>query len=223
VAKPSAAQSRPRGEITVLAGTDGAGKSSVAGAALTLGGTEFYNPDEATRRYVAAGLPLAEANARAWDEGRRLLERAIRERLDFAFETTLGGHTMTALLLAAAKHGLRVRILYVGLASPELHIRRVRKRVARGGHDIPEHKIRARWEASRENLIRLLPHAAELAVRDNSAEADPAAGKVPAPVLILLMQDRAIRDLCQLDQVPTWAKPIVAAALQSDPSPATGS
>jgi predicted ABC-type ATPase len=222
VAKPSAAPSRPRGEITVLAGTNGAGKSSVAGAALTQGGTDFYNPDQATQRYVAAGLPVAEANARAWDQGRRLLDCALRERLDFAFETTLGGNTMTTLLLEAAKQGLRVRIFYVGLASLELHIRRVRERVARGGHDIPEHKIRARWEASRENLIRLLPHAAELAVWDNTAEADPDAGKVPAPVLILLMQDRAIRDLGPLDQVPTWAKPIVAAALACDPSAATG-
>jgi predicted ABC-type ATPase len=223
VAKLRGPQACPRGEIVVLAGTNGAGKSSVAGAALTQGGTEFYNPDEATRRYVAAGLPVDEANARAWDEGRRLLERAIRERLDFAFETTLGGHTMTALLLEAAKQGLHVRIFYVGLASLELHIQRVRERVARGGHDIPEHRIRARWEASRENLIRLLPHVAELAVWDNSAEADPDAGELPAPVRILSMQDRTIRDLCPLAQVPTWAKPIVAAALECDPSAATGS
>jgi predicted ABC-type ATPase len=223
VAKVRVRQARPREEIVVLAGTNGAGKSSVAGAALTQGDTEFYNPDEATRRYVAAGLPVDEANARAWDEGRRLLERAIRERLNFAFETTLGGHTMTALLLEATKQGLPVRIFYVGLASPELHIQRVRERVARGGHDIPEHKIRARWEASRENLIRLLPHVAELAVWDNSAEADPEADEVPAPVRILLMQDRTIRDLYPLDQVPTWAKPIVAAALGCDPSAATGS
>jgi predicted ABC-type ATPase len=195
----------------------------VAGAALTQRGTEFYNPDEATRRYVAAGLSLHEANARAWDEGRRLLERAIRERLDFAFETTLGGHTMTALLLEAVKQGLHVRIFYVGLARLELHIQRVRKRAARGGHDIPEHKIRARWEASRENLIRLLPHVAELAVWDNSAEADPDADEAPAPVRILSMQDRKIHHLCPLGQVPTWAKPIVAAALECDPSAATGS
>jgi predicted ABC-type ATPase len=222
VAKRRVRQARPRGEILVLAGTNGAGKSSVAGAALMQSGTGFYNPDEATLRYVAAGLPMDGANARAWDEGRRLLERAIRERLDFAFETTLGGHTMTALLLEAAKQGLHVRIFYVGLASPELHIQRVGRRVARGGHDIPEHKIRARWEASRENLIRLLPHVAELAVRDNSAEANLDADEVPAPVRILWMQDRSIRDLRPLEQVPIWAKPIVAAAFQCDPSAATG-
>ena len=187
------ASMRPSGEIVVLAGVNGAGKSSVAGAALRQRGAEFYNPDEATQAYVTAGLALAEANARAWEQGRRRLEQAIEERLDFAFETTLGGDTITALLLKAAKQGLRVRIFYVGLASPELHIHRVGERVAHGGHEIPEHKIRARWTASRENLIRLLPHLTELAVWDNSIEASPHVGAVPAPVRILSMNYGKVR------------------------------
>ncbi len=203
-------------EILVLAGTNGAGKSSVAGAALMQAGTLFYNPDEAARRYRAAGLSPEEANARAWHRGRRQLERAIRERLDYAFETTLGGRTITGLLLEAVEHGFRVRAWYVGLASPELHIQRVRERVARGGHDIPDPKIRDRWDASRQNLIRLLPHLAELVVWDNSAEADPQTGAAPRPVRILAMQDGRMRYLCPLEDVPLWAKPIVAAALASD-------
>lgn len=202
------------GEILVLAGTNGAGKSSVAGEALAQAGTVYYNPDQATRRYRAAGLSLDEANARAWHQGRKQLERAIRERLDYAFETTLGGRTLTGLLLDAAERGLRVRVWYVGLASPELHIQRVRERVARGGHDIPEQKIRDRWDTSRQNLVRLLPHLAELAVWDNSAPADPQAGEVPEPVRILAMQDGGIRYLCPLEDVPAWAKPVVAAALE---------
>lgn len=204
------------GEILVLAGTNGAGKSSVAGEALTQAGAVYYDPDVATRRYLAAGLSLDDANARAWHRGRKQLERAIRERLDYAFETTLGGRTITGLLLDAAERGLRVRVWYVGLTSPELHIQRVRERVARGGHDVPDQKIRDRWDASRRNLIRLLPHLAELAVWDNSAQADPRAGEAPEPVRMLAMQDGRIRHLCPLEDVPVWAKPIVAAALECD-------
>jgi predicted ABC-type ATPase len=69
-----------------------------------------------------------------------------------------------------------VRVWYVGLSSPELHIARVRARVAKGGHDIPEPRIRERYDASRLNLIRLLPRLSELWVYDNSVEADPDAG-----------------------------------------------
>jgi predicted ABC-type ATPase len=36
--------------IYVLAGTNGAGKSSVGGAAIREKGADYFNPDEATRR-----------------------------------------------------------------------------------------------------------------------------------------------------------------------------
>ena len=95
----------------------------------------------------------------------------------FAFETTLGGKTITALLERALGAGGEVRIWYVGLSTPELHLARVRARVARGGHDIPEAQIRARYDASRLNLIRMLPHLTELRVYDNSVEAVPQHGR----------------------------------------------
>jgi predicted ABC-type ATPase len=204
------------GTSVVLAGVNGAGKSSVAGEALRQSGSTYYNPDEATQRYRAEGLPEGEANVEAWQQGRRLLERAIAERLDFALETTLGGHTITALLLDAARQGLRIRMWYVGLASPELHMQRVKERWRRGGHDIPEEKIRQRWDASRENVIRLLPHLAELSMWDNSASVALHQGERPRPLRILAMRDGRIHFLCPLDGVPGWAKPIVAAAMERD-------
>src|SRR5207244_10369114 len=169
--------------IYVLAGTNGAGKSSLAGAAWERHGADYFNPDTAARLIAARnpGLGQAEANSAAWHQGRRLLERAIAERLTFAFETTLGGATITPLLQRALSAGIAVRVWYVGLASPELHIARVRARVARGGHDIPAGHIRARYDSSRLNLIRLLPRLTELRVYDNSAEADPRAGVAPEP------------------------------------------
>src|SRR5947199_916358 len=94
-----------------------------------------------------------EANSTAWLQEKRLLERVIAERLNFAFETTLGGHTITALLQSALSAGIDVRIWYVGLNSSELHITRVHARVARGGHDVPDAKIRERYDSSRLNLI----------------------------------------------------------------------
>lgn len=201
-------------QITVLAGVNGAGKSSVAGAILLANGAMFYNPDEITRQLEALGLSHADANGRAWAEGRRLLEEAIHRRLDFAFETTLGGDTMTALLLHAAAEGLRVRLLYVGLTSVELHLQRVRERVARGGHDIPTTTIRARWRTSRENLIRLLPHLAELLLWDNSAESDPESTTLPTPKRLLWMQDGVVRERCPLEEVPRWARAIVGAVMR---------
>jgi predicted ABC-type ATPase len=209
--------SRPP-RIYVLAGTNGAGKSSIGGAMLHEAGADYFNPDEAARRIRSAnpGLTQAEANSAAWHQGRRLLERAIADRLDFAFESTLGATTIPALLASAASLGIEVRVWYVGLISPELHIARVRARVAKGGHDIPEADIRRRWETGRLNVIRLQPALTELRVYDNSGDADPYAGAAPAPMLLLHVRRGRIVAPRDLSATPSWAKPVVAAAMRLD-------
>ncbi len=207
--------------IYVLAGVNGAGKSSIAGAAFREHGGEYYNPDEAARRLMDAnpGLSQADANSRAWHMGRALLEKAIAKRLDFALETTLGASTIPRLLADAAKKGIEVRVWYAGLASPALHISRVRARVARGGHNIPEPVIRRRFEHSRLNLIRLMPSLTALRVYDNSAPADPASGKAPSPVLVLHAERGKIMNREDLAKVPEWAKPMAAAAMKMELKP----
>ena len=180
-------------------------------------GGDYFDPDEATRRILAANrrATLSQANAAAWQEGRRLLERAIAERRDFAFETTLGGRTISALLERALDARIEVRVWYVGLESPELHVARVRARVARRGHAIPEARIRERYDASRLNLIRLLPRLTELRLYDNSAEADPHRGVAPEPKLLLHWARGRIAGAGDLAGTPAWAKPILAAALKA--------
>jgi predicted ABC-type ATPase len=199
-----------------LAGTNGAGKSSIAGAMFLAKGTNYFNPDDVAARIRHAMPHISgwEANSQAWHQGKQLLQRAIVERLNFAFETTLGGNTIPALLVSALSAGLEVRVWYVGLSSVELHIARVRARVGKGGHPIPEQKIRDRYDQSRLNLIRLLPRLTELLVYDNSNEADPDAGERPEPKLLLHMSLGKIIGSCDLKLIPNWAKPILAAALK---------
>ena len=203
-------------QIHVLAGVNGAGKSSIVGATIRDRGGEYYNPDEAAREIMAAnpGLGQTAANAAAWEQGRKLLERAIDQGLDFTFETTLGGNTMPGLLAEAAKRGVEVRVFYVGLGSADAHIERVRQRVRAGGHDIPEADIRRRYRHSLINLVTLLPVLTELRVYDNSATADPATGQAPHPVLVLHMERGRIVGPSDLTSTPAWAKPIVATALE---------
>ncbi len=208
------ASRRPR--IHVLAGVNGAGKSSIGGAAVRHYGGEYFNPDEAARalREKSSTLTQADANGAAWRQGLRLLKRAIENRLDFTFETTLGGNTITSLLAQAAEQGIEVHVWYVGLSSQELHIARVQARVSRGGHDIPAHDIHRRYEHSRLNLITLLPHLTTLHMHDNSADADPAAGRTPKLKPVLHLAHGSILGPPDLASTPNWAKPIVAAALK---------
>ena len=205
--------------ITVLAGVNGAGKSSVGGAYLQQAGGEFYNPDLVARavREASPSLTAQEANTYAWQHGRELLEAAISNRTNFNFETTLGGKTLTELLLEAAGKGGTLNIWYAGLSSVDLHLKRVASRVKKGGHPIPEADIRKRWIGSHVNLVKLLPHVTNLQVYDNSAEKDPDEGHAPEPKLVLSITNRAIAfpGPDEVKETPAWAKPIVVTAFKT--------
>lgn len=209
------------GVITVLAGTNGAGKSSIGGALVRRGGGAYYNPDDETRAILAAnpGLDLAQANGLAWTRGLENLRNAIVEGTDYAFETTLGGNTITRILIEGTESaGVSLRVWYCGLANSDLHLERVHARVAAGGHDIPADKIRARYDSSRRNLLKLMPHLMDLQVFDNSFSADPRRGSPPRPARVLKVVERhmvypvAAPDL---KKTPAWAKPLVAAAAEA--------
>jgi predicted ABC-type ATPase len=205
-----------RGRILVAAGTNGAGKSVIAGEFLAArAGGAYFNPDTAAKAMVDKdGLTLEEANARAWNIGFELLNRSIERNDDFSFETTLGGNSITQALMRAAASGLEVFIFYVGLDSPDRHIARVNARVVRGGHPIAAERIRERYPKSLAHLIKLLACASELRIYDNS---DESADGTPRARLVLSMSQRRIVKP-SLDELvaaaPEWTKPVVAAAIR---------
>lgn len=82
-----------RPHIIIIGGPNGAGKSTTAPALLkgTLGVTEFVNADT-----IAQELSAFQPESVAFHAGRVMLERIYRlarERLNFAFETTLVSRT----------------------------------------------------------------------------------------------------------------------------------
>ena len=203
--------------LYVLAGVNGAGKSSVGGHLLTRAGLAWFNPDRFARELrQATDLGPTEANAAAWQEGQRRLDAAVAQGQSFAFETTLGGRSVPARLLAASRtHD--VLMWFCGLDSPEQHLERVRQRVAAGGHDIPEAKVRERWHSAIANLIALLPDLAEVRVFDNSTSVAPGQ-PVPDPTPVAVIQQGrlawpAADDAAQLARTPDWAKPVLETAL----------
>lgn len=210
---------KARPVLYVLAGVNGAGKSSVGGHLLERAGLTWFNPDTFARELMAeTGCDQTEANAAAWQEGIRRLDEAVANGTHYAFETTLGGRTVSARINAASRtHD--VLMWFCGLSSPELHLARVKARVAVGGHDIPEAKIRERYPAALENLIALMPYLAHLQVYDNSAEAAPGTA-IPEPTLVAEMISDKLAwpiDLGSLQRTPEWAKPLMEGALsQSD-------
>ena len=211
--------STPRPILYVLAGVNGAGKSSIGGHLLHAAGLDWFNPDTFARELVATtGCGQTTANGIAWAEGMRRLDAALANGSNYAFETTLGGDTVAQKILDATRSH-DVLMWFCGLDSAEHHIARVTARVTSGGHDIPEAKIRERYPRAQLNLIALMPHLAQLQVWDNSADAAPGEA-VPDPVLVLEMENgRLIRpspdDPARFRQIPDWGKALVEAAIKT--------
>jgi len=210
--------------LVVLAGVNGAGKSSAlskwvqdqSAPFIKTGRFDWFDPDRFARELVTStGMELARANGVAWNEGLRRLREAIAQRQSHAFETTLGGNTLREeLIRAAASHD--IHMLYCGLSDVDMHLRRIAARVERGGHPIPEAKVRERLITSPRNLITLMPHLANLHVYDNSREAGPD-GIAPDSNLLLMLSGGQLdypQTPDQLAATPHWAKPILAAALE---------
>jgi predicted ABC-type ATPase len=82
--------------------------------------------------------------------------------VDFAFETTLAARTFVPFMNRCKISSYRINLIYLWLPSADLAVERVARRVASGGHDIPEEVVRRRYERGLKNLVELY-----LAITDN--------------------------------------------------------
>jgi predicted ABC-type ATPase len=150
--------------ILIVGGPNGAGKTTFANALFEERGETgpFLNADEISREPALASLKPAERNMRA---GRLLLERMeslVEAREGFAFETTLSSGLYARRIPGWRKIGYRIALEYVRLPSVEASLERVARRVALGGHDIPEADIRRRFDRSLRNLEQLYKPAVDV-------------------------------------------------------------
>ena len=141
-------------QAIVLAGPNGAGKTTFANEYLsTMEDTvTFVNADEIAREASLLRLPDTKRNVRA---GRLMLQRIddlASSAVTFMFETTLASLTYARRIRAWQTSGYTVALIYLRLPDVERSIARVKRRVAAGGHDIPETVIRRRYARSLENL-----------------------------------------------------------------------
>ena len=103
--------------IHVLAGVNGAGKSSIGQSEFNRNDAPVFNPDTVAHqiRNLHPDIPIATANAHAWQIGKALLEQAIAGGRDYRFETTLGGRSIAQLLERAARAGHRLQLVPCGV------------------------------------------------------------------------------------------------------------
>ena len=144
-------------ELIIIAGPNGAGKTSFANEYLPAAteGLVFVNADEIARELDDSHLSQSVRDIRA---GRLMLERIaslVDARQELMLETTLASLTYATKIPKWQRVGYSVALIYLRLPDVDASIERVRRRVAAGGHDIPEHVIRQRFTKSHDYLERI--------------------------------------------------------------------
>ncbi len=141
--------------LFILAGPNGAGKSTSASEILS--GTrrvdEFVNAD-----VIARDQGLSDVAAGRQTLAR--LEALAAARRDIAFETTLASRMLLPRIQAMQRTGYVFHLTFFWLPSADMAVERVAKRVAAGGHSIPEDVIRRRYERGLDNFFNAYSPAA---------------------------------------------------------------
>lgn len=160
-------------KIIVIAGCNGAGKSTIAPHLLrdAFGLKDFVNADT-----IAQGLSAFSPESVSMEAGRLMLKRLkdlANQQKSFAFETTLATRFYANWIADLEQKGFEFHLVFLWLESPELAIERVKERVRVGGHNIPEDVIYRRYFKGLRNFFRLYkPIAKTWSVYDNSENAE---------------------------------------------------
>lgn len=131
--------------LYIVSGCNGAGKTTASYTLLPemLECRQFVNSDE-----FAKGLSPFNPEGASIQASRYMLMRIrylLQRKEDFGIETTLATRSLLNTVRAAQAEGYYVTVLYFWLNSPDLAVKRVKARVAAGGHNIPEETVRRRY------------------------------------------------------------------------------
>ena len=118
---------------------------------LPLKSKNFINAD-----LIAEGISPFSPEVAAVRAGRLMLNEIrffAQRRATFAFETTFSGRSYVRLIRQLKKQGYEVQIFFLWVKSVDVALSRVRERVLKGGHDVPEAVVRRRFGRSIRNFL----------------------------------------------------------------------
>ncbi len=181
-------------QLWVLAGGNGAGKSTFYNQVLRPLGMPFVNADLIAREYFPEDPESNSYKAAKLAEFLRIDQ--LQFGGSFCFETVFSHPSKIDFIAQAKAMGYQVILVVVHLSNSSLNKMRIRQRVEEGGHSVPDDKVDSRIPKTLDNIKKAIPLCDEVRVFENSSLARPF-----LPVLTI----KKGRVEKELDVLPTWA------------------
>ena len=147
---------------TIIAGVNGAGKSSFTGVLKAERGDLGH--------IVDVDKLAAEECLGAIKAGKAAVIRInayLSKGVSFTQETTLSGQKTGRTVRLAKEKGYLIRLFYIGINTSGECVKRVKNRVSKGGHDVAESVVERRFQNRFESLRRILPYCDQAFLFDN--------------------------------------------------------
>lgn len=101
-----------------------------------------------------------------------LRNRLLKAKCNFSFETVMSHPSKIDFLQEANEYGFKTYLYFLATVAPEIHIERVHERMKKGGHGVPDNKIKERYFRSLNNLIKAIKTVDRAFIIDNSNQSD---------------------------------------------------
>lgn len=186
-------------QVWVLAGGNGAGKSTFYRNNLAGPGILFVNADQIAKDFD--GEDTATSDYRISTLTAQLRDRLLEQGISFCYETVFSHESKIDFIGRAIALGYQVILIYIHLESSTLNEARVSQRITEGGHSVPVDKIHSRIPRTMQHIAKALPLVSEARLLDNSSRDDPF--KQIAVVKKGLLTFR-------IETLPAWAEIIIA-------------
>jgi predicted ABC-type ATPase len=161
----------PHKQLWLLAGGNGAGKSTFYRTQLEPLGFPFINAD-----ILAKELYPESPEAHSYEAARLGAEKRselLIEGRSFCFETVFSHPSKIDFLAQAKTLGYEIVMVFIHLDSDNLNKARVAQRVSEGGHNVPDEKVEKRIPRLLKHIKEALPLCDHVRILDNSRADNP--------------------------------------------------